>query len=58
VRIGRRPPVRVFGAAADGVKMSQLKVLTLISDGPTPREPLHNGRGFEQVRRVGSADFT
>jgi hypothetical protein len=36
-------------AAADGVKLPQLTVLTLISEGPTPGELLHNARGVEEV---------
>lgn len=37
-------------AAANGVKMPQLTVLTVISEGPTPGELLQNARGVGEVR--------
>ncbi|HEY1775284.1 MAG TPA: hypothetical protein VGG41_03905, partial [Solirubrobacteraceae bacterium] len=44
-------------AAADGVKLPQLTVLTLISEGPTPGEALHDARGVEEVRRFGGVEL-
>lgn len=46
-----------FRAAADGVKLPQLTVLTLISEGPTPGELLHGARGVEGVHHVGGVEL-
>lgn len=45
------------GAAAHGVKLPQLTVLTLISEGPTPGEVLHSARGVEEVSRFGNVEL-
>jgi hypothetical protein len=37
-------------AAAEGVRLPQLTVLTLISEGPTPGEVLRGARGVDEVR--------
>jgi hypothetical protein len=39
-------------AAGDGVRMSQLTVLTVIAEGPSPGEVLEGARGVDQVRRA------
>lgn len=44
-------------AAADGVRMPQLTVLTVISEDPTPGEVLHGARGVEEIRRFGSVEL-
>lgn len=47
-------PVR---AAGDGVKLPQLTILTLISEGPTPGEVLHSARGVKEVRHFDSVQL-
>lgn len=44
-------------AAGFGVKLPQLTVLTLISEGPTPGEVLQGARGVEEVRQFGNVDL-
>lgn len=44
-------------AAADGVTMPQLTVLSVISEGPTPGEVLHGARGVEEIRHFGSVEL-
>lgn len=44
-------------AAGDGVKLPQLTVLTLISEGPTPGEVLKVARGVEEVRQFGGVEL-
>ncbi len=44
-------------AAADGVKLPQLTVLTLISEGPTPGELLRGARGVEAIRHFGGVEL-
>lgn len=44
-------------AAADGVRLPQLTVLTLISEGPTPGEVLQGAHGVEEVRQFGTLEL-
>jgi hypothetical protein len=44
-------------AAADGVKLPQLTVLTLISEGPTPGEALKGAHGVEEIRYFGAVEL-
>lgn len=44
-------------AAADGIRMRQLTVLTVISEGPTPGEVLRGARGVEEIRHLGSVEL-
>ena len=44
-------------AAADGVRLPQLTVLTVISEGPSPAEVLSGARGVEDIRRAGSLEL-
>jgi hypothetical protein len=44
-------------AAADGVRLPQLTVLTIISEGPTPGEVLQDARGVEEVRYLGTVEL-
>jgi len=44
-------------AAAEGIKLPQLTVLTLISEGPTPGEALRGAHGVEEVRHIGAVEL-
>lgn len=44
-------------AASDGVRLRQLTVLTVISEGPTPGEVLTGARGIEEIRQLGSVEL-
>lgn len=44
-------------AAEDGVRLGQLTVLTVISEGPTPGEVLAGARGVEEVRHLGTVEL-
>ena len=44
-------------AAADGVRLPQLTVLTVISEGPTPGEVLRGARGIEEICHCGTVEL-
>jgi len=44
-------------AAADDIRLPQLTVLTLISEGPTPGEVLRGALGIEEIRCVGGLEL-
>jgi hypothetical protein len=44
-------------AAADGVSLPQLTVLTVISEGPTPADALRGARGVEGIRRFSGVEL-
>ncbi len=44
-------------AVGDGVRLRQLTVLTVISEGPTPGEVLRGARGIEEIRRCGAVEL-
>jgi hypothetical protein len=44
-------------AAADGVNLPQLTVLTIISEGQAPGEVLQGARGIEEIRHFGTVEL-